>query len=130
MAPEAELVVLKVMFVLMKYLRPEASISAWEPVAPPGRPGCDLSAAGVSPFVPLAPFAMAAFAAADLALLRAARTSRIETSAITAEAVKRATTPKASTRRIAELPPWKRAARRIDRIRGSGNQDGTPRVHR
>ncbi len=33
MAPEAELVVLKVMLVLMKYLRPEASIKPWEPVA-------------------------------------------------------------------------------------------------
>src|SRR3982751_5611445 len=33
MAPEAELEVEKVMFVLMKYLTPELSISAWEPVA-------------------------------------------------------------------------------------------------
>src|SRR4051794_27173094 len=33
MAPEAELVVEKVMFVLMKYLRPEASIRPIEPVA-------------------------------------------------------------------------------------------------
>src|SRR5579872_388885 len=84
MAPEAELVVLKVMLVLMKYLRPEESIRAIEPVA-----------LGLMPLLFGRP---AATFAACLRSLPMARRSTSETSAEASWAVNRAVRAQTTSR--------------------------------